>query len=134
MQRLPTFIWFIRAMISLVGGCGCLIGFMFILGGDGRFSSPALLYARSIPGGAYTWGVLFLIAGTGTLAGIINGWHPRTLAISLWGLSSAYLFFASSILLSVITSTKAPLTGSVTYLELAGISLLCGVVSRRLEA
>lgn len=133
MQRLPTFIWFTRAMIVVVGSCGCLLGAMFILGGQGRFVAPSLLYARGIPGGSTTWGVLFLIGGCGALGGVIHGWHPRTLAISLWGLSSAYLFFATSIWLSVLTSKNAPLTGGVTYLELACISLLCGVVARRLS-
>lgn len=134
MYRLPTLVWFTRTVVATVGGSGCLLGFMFFLGGNVRFQSPALLYARSIPGGAYTWGVLFFLAGAGAIAGIFHGWHPKTLAISLWALSTAYLFFAISIWLSLATSApNSPLTGGVTYLELAGVCLLCGAAARRLK-
>lgn len=132
--RLPTFIWFIRTTITLVGVFGFLFGLVFILGGQGRFSAPALFYARSIPGGSYTWGALFLMSGSATLGGVIRRWHAKTLAVGLWGLSTAYLFFATSIWLSLaVNALNSPLTGGVTYLELAAVSLLCGVVARRLD-
>lgn len=132
--RIPTFIWFIRTVITAVGVFGCVFGLVFLLGGQGRFTAPSLLYARSIPGGAYTWGVVFLLAGCGTLIGIIHAWHPKILAFSLWALSTAYLFFSISIWLSLATSATSPLTGGVTYLELSALALLCGVVARRLKA
>lgn len=132
MYRIPTFVWFIRTAITMVGAFACVFGLVFLLGGQGRFQAPSLLYARSIPGGAYTWGLVFLLGGSGTLAGVIHAWHPKTLAFSLWALSTAYLFFSISIWLSLATSaSNSPLTGGVTYLELSALALVCGVVSRR---
>lgn len=131
--RIPTFVWFIRAAITSVGAFGCVFGLVFFLGGQERFQAPSLLYARTIPGGAYTWGTVFLLAGSGTLLGVIHAWHPKTLAFSLWALSTAYLFFSISIWMSLARSaSNSPLTGGVTYLELSALALLCGVVARRL--
>ena len=60
-----------------------------------------------------------------------HGWHPKTLAVSLWALATVYLFFSMAIWLEV-GNLLVPLTGGVTYLELAVLSLICGAVARRL--
>lgn len=134
MQRLPTFIWFIRAVITVFGVSGTALGVLLFVGGSDRFRISSLAYAAAIPGGNRSWSALFLLAGLGTLAGIVHGWHPKTLAVSLWALATSYLCFDISLWCSVVTTPNAPLTGGITYLELAGICLLCGVVARRLSA
>lgn len=134
MQRLPTFVWFIRAVITVLGVSGTALGVLLFMGGSERFATSSLIYAAAIPGGNRTWAALFFLAGLGTLGGIIGGWHPRTLAVSLWAMATAYLFFDISLWLSVAAIRNTPLTGGVTYLELACVCLLCGVVSRRLTA
>jgi hypothetical protein len=130
-HRIDTFLWFCKAMIAIVGTSGTLLGSLFLTGVDWRYSGPAFYTARSIPGGMHTWGAVFMIVGLIVLAGIIHGWHPKTLAVSLWALATVYLFFSMAIWLEV-GNLLVPLTGGVTYLELAVLSLICGAVARRL--
>lgn len=130
-HRIDTFLWFCRAVIAVVGMSGTVFGWLFLTGDDWRYGGSAFYTARSVPGGMHTWGVAFLVISLFVLAGIIHGWHPRILAVSLWALASAYLFFSLSIWLNV-GNILVPMNGGVTYMELAGLSLLCGVVARRL--
>ena len=101
-------------------------GAVTMAGGMGRWTGPAFLALRQIPGSTATVGVLFFLGGMLTYTGCISG-HWRIRNTGIWLLIVLYLAFAGCLVYAAINDPHAPLGGIVIY---AGISLQLMVLRR----
>lgn len=117
--------WLTRNILILLGVASATLGLAIILGGPARFTSPGFAAARLVPGGCYTWGAVFLVAGLAT----VGGYGLQHLAVTRVGLLTEaviFLFFATGIAISSPQDAHAAFTGVVTN---AALSMACFMAS-----
>lgn len=127
MQRtLVVYQWGLRAIVGTCAVGSVIFGFGLIWGGPARFGSPGFAVARELPGTCYTWGVMVMACGAVTIAGVLTGWHRRTVVIGTAGQGVWFLFFAVALLGSFINDPKVATTGWMIYGLVAVVHfLLC---------
>lgn len=110
--------WFTRGILALLGIASLGLGVSLVLGGPGRFTSSGFAAARLVPGGCYTWGIMFIVAGGATLLGHVIQ-HLGITRVGLLAEAAGYLFFVLGLTVSDFKDIHAAFTGVVTYLVLA---------------
>jgi hypothetical protein len=120
--------WTVQALSRLALVFAALVGSLILLGGEERFSSPALSAALAYPGAPNSWGLVALGAGVvGLTASALA--RPRYVWWSLMALSVWSFFFTVSFIQAAVHET-ATLTGIAVYAYVAVTSLVLGVANR----
>jgi ABC-type Mn2+/Zn2+ transport system permease subunit len=112
--------WMVQALARLLGTFGFLQGVFIVAGGPSRWKSPGLAVAMLVPGAPASWGLAIGIAGTLAVVGTFFSRHRLTSA-ALWAMGAWCLFFAMSLVVTVLRDSRVATTGVFTYLFMAVI-------------
>lgn len=106
------------AAVRLYGGAILLYGLVIIAQGPARWSGPAYATATALASPP-VWGAIIAVLGVAILAGSITGrfWLRN---IGLYGAAVWLGFFAITILLEALTSSRLSLSGVILYGLIAG--------------
>lgn len=122
MPQTYAYRWAVQAMVTIYGFGAGLLGLALLAAGPSRFVSTSFAAARLVPGGAYAWGLIFLLAGAVTLLG---AWRKnrRLLSAGLLAQAFGFLIFDFGLIVTAFTDPKTPVTGCVTYAMTAAACL-----------
>lgn len=124
--------WFTQGILLLLGVASLGLGVTITTGGPGRFVSPGLAVARLVPGGCYSWGAMFALAGSATIIGFFMHYLPLA-RVGLMVEAAGFLFFSASLTLSVFRDDHASLTGPGTYSVLAVACFMASGVAKVIQ-
>ena len=119
--------WVVQALARWLCTYAVVQGVFVIAGGRKRWSGPSFETALMVPGAPASWGWAFLIVGLFGLCASLRA-RLRGTAVSLFGITIWFCFFAISLAKTAFDNPNAATTGVITYGALAVVSAVLGAI------
>lgn len=106
--------WVVQSLSRLLATYAILQGLFIVIGGAARWSGKSLATALAFPGAPASWGLILFALGVIALACTFRP-RMRAVAASLFAIAVWDLFFAVSLLITLLQEPTAPTTGFFVY-------------------
>lgn len=122
--------WIVQSLARLLATYAIFQGLFIIVGGADRWRGASLTTALAFPGAPASWGVILLACGVLTLAATFRP-RMRVVSWALFAIAVWDLFFALSLLATLLRYPEAPTTGVFVYGHQAVLACFLAFAYRR---
>jgi hypothetical protein len=124
--------WSSRLTVQTLGGTAMALGLGILIGGPAKFSGSGFAVARTVPGGAYTWGSMILLCGIAIMLSTLV-WNRKAISFALAVAAGWNAAFASFIAAAAVSNRQTSLTGFIIYSSFAVMCLVQRATSKGLS-